>query len=284
MPHIKSFTDKHPVRFGFLITLVFILLVLMSSIVVGRIWPAETSAWYSGSMIGRLVSSLILLFIAARLGWLRSAGFTSPGNLRTWLILLLPLAYSIAISAYSMTGNFDFSFSEPIFIAVLFIMSHAFLEEVVFRGLVLHAFVRARGATNTGLVKCVLVSSLFFGGYHILYIAGEPPSVVFVRIIVTFLMGILLGALVLRSGSIYPAVFFHGLWNVAGYLNLTGNSAQATASSWLQLSLYVVPLALYGWFLLRNLTHTMEPSTHPMRTEYPARWKASKERRESHDM
>jgi membrane protease YdiL (CAAX protease family) len=140
-------------------------------------------------------------------------------------------------------------------------MSHAFLEEVVFRGLVLHALIRNWGVTNRGIVKSVLVSALFFGGYHILYLAGELPSVVFPRIIVAILLGILFEALVLRTGSIYPATFFHGMLNVAGYLNLTSNAAAGTASSWLLLSLCLLPLALYGLYLLRGLAAASAPST-----------------------
>lgn len=263
MPRIKSLAEGHALIFSLAITFIFLLLVLISSIVVGRMWHANTSGWYIGSTIGRLVSILILLFIVARLSWSRSAGFASPGNLRTWLILLVPLVYSVATSAYAMTGNFDFSGSDPglTTVAVPFILSHSFLEEVVFRGLILHALVRAWGATNPGIVKSALVSALFFGGYHILYLAGEPLPVVLVRIVFSTLLGIVFAAFVLRGESIYPAAFVHGILNLAGYLNLTSNGLEGTTSSWLWMSLFTLPLALYGLYLLRGLTATFAPST-----------------------
>ena len=275
MNRINSLANRHPLAFSFIISFIFILLVLVLSIAVGRIWHANTSGWYSGSMIGRLVSILILLFLVARLGWLGSAGFSSPGNLRTWLILLVPLAYSIAASAYAMTGNFDFSYSDPglTISAVPFILGHAFLEEVVFRGLILHAFVRVWGATNAGIVKSVLVSSLFFGGYHILYLAGEPLPVVLVRIVFSTLLGILFGAFVLRGESIYPAVFFHGVLNVAGYLNLTSNGVEGSSSSWLLMSLFILPMSLYGLYLLRRLPRAVYSSERLPGTESPAHYR-----------
>jgi len=185
-------STKHPLAFGFLITIVFILLVLASSILVGRASAAETSGWYIGSTIGRLVSIFILLIVLSRLGWLHSAGFTSLGQPRTWLMLIIPLAYSIAVSAYAMTGNLDFSSSDPLFtsIVILFLMTHALLEEIAFRGLIMHSFIRAWGSTNRGVLRSVLVSSLFFGGMHVIYPAGEPLQIVLFRIIAAFLLGI----------------------------------------------------------------------------------------------
>lgn len=270
---IRSLAERHPLSFGLAITFVFILLVLISSIMVGRIWPPETAGWYLGSLIGRLVSIFILLFMLARLDWMNSVGFTGLGHLQTWFILLLPLAYSIASSAYAMTGNFDFSYSDPglTTVAVPFIISHTFLEEVVFRGLVLHAFARAWGATSRGIVRSVPVSSLFFGGYHILYLAGEPLAVVLARIVFSTLLGILFGAFVLRGESIYPAATFHGILNLAGYLNLTSNGVEGTTSSWLLTSLFMVPLAFYGLHLLLGLPRSLAPADPAWNTESPTR-------------
>jgi membrane protease YdiL (CAAX protease family) len=67
------------------------------------------------------------------------------------------------------------------------------------------------------------------------------------------LLGIVFGALVLRDKSIYPAAVFHGVLNLAGYLNLTNNAVQGTPSSWLLLSLAIIPLAGLGLYLLRSL-------------------------------
>lgn len=256
MNRIKRLADGFPVSFGFAITFVFILLVLITSILVGARWPGETTGWYMGSTIGRLISIFILLMLLSRLGWLGSAGFTRLGAWQTWLIILLLLAYAIFISAYSMTGNLDFRLSDPALTAAVaaFIMTAAFMEEVAFRGLILHGFVRAWGGTNRGLAKSVLVSSLFFGGMHIVNIlGGQPLPEALLQSVEAFLLGVFLGALVLYSRSIYPAAFFHGILNLAGYLNLTANAAEGTPSSWLMLSLLMIPLALLGLYALRGV-------------------------------
>jgi membrane protease YdiL (CAAX protease family) len=263
MKLVKYLAIHRPLAFSLAITFLFILLVLISSIVVGRMAPAETLGWYFDSAIGRLVSILILLSVLWRLGWLHSAGFTRPGGWRTWFILLILLQYAVVISAYIMTGRVSFGYSDAVLTgsAIVFIMLHAVLEEIAFRGLILHGLVRARGGSSQSLFRSVPGSSLFYAGYHILYITGEPPAIVLGRMLVAFLLGILFGALVLRSGSIYPAAFFHGMLNGAGYLNLTSGGVEGTLSSWLLLSLSLLPLALFGLYLLRGLTETLTAST-----------------------
>jgi membrane protease YdiL (CAAX protease family) len=244
---------RTPAGFSLAGCLIFILMVLFSSIVANAAWSGDTPEWYVGGTLGRLVSIIILLMLLSRLGWLGPAGFTRPGPWSVWLVLLIPLAYAIAGSAYAMTGNLDFSYAQPALAgsAALFLMAHAFLEETAFRGLIMHGFVRRWGSTNRGVGLSVLVSSLLFGSYHLIYLAGEPLPVVLMRIIYAFLLGIFLGALVSIGKSIHPAAFFHGVLNLAGYLNLTSNGIEGTPSSWLLMSLLMIPIAVFGIYLLR---------------------------------
>jgi len=252
MNKIETLAPRRPLAWVAWVTLIAILMVLASAILVSASWPGETRGWYIASATGRLVAIMILLLVLVQMKWLSSAGFTRVAGWRTWLILLLPLAYSIAVSTYTMTGNIDLRVSNLRLagLAAVFLMAHSFLEEVAFRGLILHGLVRAWGDTGRGPLTSVLVSALFFGAMHIVYLAGEPVAVVLSRLIVASWLGIFLGALVLYGNSIYPAAFFHGLLNLAGYLNFTANAARGAPSSWLLLSLWMLPVALLGWLLL----------------------------------
>jgi hypothetical protein len=49
--------------------------------------------------------------------------------------------------------------------------------------------------------------------------------------------------------------------NVAGYLNIISTAVEGKTSSWLLLSLFMLPLALYGLYLLRGLAATFASST-----------------------
>ena len=258
MHKIKLFASGHPLAFALIVTFVFILLVIVSSML-GAVWPGEPYGQYIGGTIGRGISSAILLVALSRLGWLRRAGFTRPGRSQAWWIGLLLLAYWIPVSAYAVTRNLDFGISDRALLSLLalFFMTHGFLEEVAFRGLILYAFVRVWGRTGRGLLKSVLVSSLLFGGMHVIYIfSGTPLPALPLQMVETFCLGIFLAALVLRGGSIYPAAFFHGIVNLAGFLNLLHNSFDGIpTSAWLSLSLLMLPLAIFGIFLLRGVHH-----------------------------
>lgn len=255
MTRIKRMATESPLAFGFAVTFVFILLVIVPAIVVSALWLGDTAEWYVGSTVARLVAIFILLVVLSRLGWASSSGFTGLGSWQAWAISLLALAYAIPTTIYAMTGNLDFRFSEPsvAVAATMFIMIHAFLEETAFRGLVLHALTRAWGNTNQGIVKSVLLSSLLFGGYHLVYIIGEPPTVVLLRVVTGFALGIFFAALLSSGRSIYPAVLAHGALNLSAYLNLTANDAEGTAAGWLMVTLLMVPLALLGLYILRGV-------------------------------
>ena len=259
MDRIKRFAAEHPVAFGFVNFIVYILMLFVSAIL-GNLWPGEETYGQVGGTIGRVASIAVLLVLLFLLGWLHSAGFASLGRWSTWFITLLTLAYSIGVSAYAMTGNFDFRSALPGFV-IAFIVTAAFLEEVVFRGVIMHAFVHAWGSTNRGLIKSVLVSSLFFGGLHILdFLSGRPLSNVILQGIEAFFLGIILASLVLVGKSIYPAVFFHALLNLAAYLNVTGKGIEETPSSWLIFSLLMLPLEIFGLYLLRGLPKRYSPA------------------------
>lgn len=76
------------------------------------------------------------------------------------------------------------------------------VEEAIFRGLLLTSFIK-----RFGLALGVLLSSLLFGLVH------WQPNVG----IVTFIMGLILAWLYLKSRSLYPAIMFHSLKNLVAF-------------------------------------------------------------------
>lgn len=254
MNGIDRFARSHLLIFSLLVSFVFILM-LVASAMLGVLWPGEGTYGQPGGILGRAIFIIVLLAILVRLGWLRPAGFASPGGWRTWLSLLLPLVYSIAASAYAMTGSFAVHVSGTSLTgqATLFILTAALMEEIVFRGIILHALVRAWGGTQLGLVRSVLVSSLFFSILHLFdFLGGRPLLNVLLQSLQAYFLGVYLGALVLKGNSIYPAVFFHAIVNLAGYLVFAGQNLEPAPAAWLLLSLFMLPLALYGIYLLRD--------------------------------
>jgi len=256
MQKINSFANEHPILFGLIATIVFLLMLIVSAIL-GNVWPGEEAYGQPGGILGRLISVAIVLAVVSRLGWLRPAGFTSFGSWQAWLLSILFLVYVIPVSAYVLTGGFSVPISRgvPSGMVILFILISAFLEEVVFRGLILGGLVYAWGSTNRGVIKSILVSSLLFCSIHLLdFLGGRLFLAVFLQSLEAFFLGVILAVLVIRGKSIYPAFFFHGLLNIGAYLSFSYKGLEPSPASWLSLSLMMLLPALFGMYLLRKVS------------------------------
>jgi len=76
-------------------------------------------------------------------------------------------------------------------------------EEIFFRGFVLTGLLKRFGG-----LRALLLSSLLFGLFHI-----DPGA-----ILLTFILGVVLGWVYLKTGSIWPAIFAHALHNTVAIL------------------------------------------------------------------
>ena len=257
MKSIEKLATEHPVTFGFATIFVFILMLIVSAIL-GNIWSGEQLYGQPGGILGRAISIILLLMILSQLGWLVPSGFTSLGQKRTWLLLILPLAYSILALTYALKGEivFEFAASNLTGLVILFILIAAFLEEVVFRGTILYSLIRIWSNTKNGYTKSVVVSSLFFCSIHLLdFLSGRPVSSVLLQTLEAFFLGVFLAALVLHGKSIYPAFFFHCILNLIAFSIFGSSGVEPATGAWLMLSILILPLAIFGVYLINKTNH-----------------------------
>lgn len=83
-------------------------------------------------------------------------------------------------------------------------LAPAFCEELFFRGILMRAFQAA-----TGPYRAVLISSIAFGVFHVL--SNSTLSVG--RFVPTTIMGLILGWVACKSGSILPSIVLHTVHN-----------------------------------------------------------------------
>lgn len=122
-----------------------------------------------------------------------------------WLVLLEALGADIA-GGTGLAGA-------PILVQLAFCaLLPAVCEELMFRGMMLSAFERQ------GKRTALFLSAVLFALLHA-NLKGLP---------VQFAMGMALGYIVLRSDSLYPAVFFHLLFNGLSLMLSTGASGEQT--------------------------------------------------------
>jgi sodium transport system permease protein len=122
-------------------------------------------------------------------------------------------------------------------------------EEIAFRGVLLHGLRR-----RFSPVVLALVTGAIFGFFH---------TSLF-RIVPTGFLGVLLAAVTLLSGSIFPAMLWHALNNALGVLGGHYGIALHDLDAWLYLAGAAV-LALAFWIVWRN--RTPYPDLRPPRAE-----------------
>lgn len=137
--------------------------------------------------LGRLIiSSLSLIAVSTAVFYL--------GEL-LWPSLNLEQAQEVVFNRAQGTGQLVMAFVALVIIAPV-------VEEVIFRGLLLPAYVK-----RWGIWAGTLVTSLLFGLVHWQLNVG----------IITFIMGLLLAWLYLKSRSLWPAIMFHSLKNLLAF-------------------------------------------------------------------
>jgi membrane protease YdiL (CAAX protease family) len=113
---------------------------------------------------------------------------------------------------------------------VLIALSPGINEEFVFRGVFLGLFRRV-GTTR----YAVLISSVGFAIIH--------QSVY--RLMPTFVLGVMMAAVTVRTRSLFPAMVFHAVYNGAAFLGLGLEEAEAGVGHWVgSLALLVIGLLL----------------------------------------
>ena len=138
-------------------------------------------------------------------------------------------------------------------VLMLFSIAPGICEEVAFRGVLLHGL---RSRFHPAVLA--LVAGAIFGVFH----------VTLFRIVPTAFLGVLLAAVVLLTGSIFPAMLWHALNNVLGLLAGHYGWALHELGAGLYLAAAAV-LALAFWIIYRN--RTPYPGLRPWRSGTPRR-------------
>lgn len=213
---------------------------------------SELIALMSQGVAWNLLLSLAVLAVATRVfGW-TDLGFRPPP---VWLalrllwfpaLMLLPifaLAFAIGLPPVSAIG----------FLALNTILV-ALSEEWMFRGILFRAM-----AARRRVWPALLLTSGIFGSIHVLngftYASLSQSSV---QAVAATMTGLLLGALLIRSGSIWPSIVLHTFWNL-GLILVSFETAShpqpvppTTPQTVLVGMAIVMPNLFYALFLLRK--------------------------------
>ena len=183
---------------------------------IGKIFPAYVVETYAGgqtadsaSGIGIALGALLALLIFKL--WFRPDydGALHKYGLKEGLLMLLPfliIHWAGSIVSWITLGT------GPVLIALLRATAPGFGEEVMFRGLGIANYMR--NIKDESKIKVIFwLSSIVFGLIHITNIlAGGDPFSVVIQSIYAIGVGMLFGAVYLRTGNLWPTILGH--WSV----------------------------------------------------------------------
>ena len=157
-----------------------------------------------------LVGAILIAKKSKHAGWRKRFGYSwlwIAGPL--WLGILTPLGLALPnISAHP--GN-----------ALLWVGTSLIVglnEETIFRGLMLNGLAKLKGP-----MWAAVLSSLAFGAMHSVNVLfGADPVFLIGQMAVAFGTGMIMCAVTLRAGSIWPAVFLHFAIDAVGLSALGG--------------------------------------------------------------
>ena len=174
----------------------------------------------------QFVAAIALLLGAIAVFRWRDVGFVLPHSVvRT---MWVPSLYLVVFLAMVLAVRFARGGALPARTTALIAincMMVGFSEETMFRGVLFRAL-----KEKLAIWPAVLWTSALFGAVHLLnvFITGQLlPSMI--QAISSGLIGLVFMAIVLRTGSLWPAIIYHGLWD--GLVFLLGMSVQAASES-----------------------------------------------------
>ena len=271
MNRLKSFAFRYPLVFsiGVMIPSVLLTEIHLENFLSNYV-DFQNASYMTGIFEQGLVSLLLAMLIFG-LGMQRESGFTPWREWKqVWLIwpLLIFSALNIDEGVLNGSNPIDLTHPERIVLLVLLFASVGFIEEILFRGLILPLMLKKWGSSRGGIYLSVLLSSSIFGLLHLINFFMGRYTLLSTLAQITFgtFFGVFFAACFLRTRSIWPVIFTHALFDLCGNLNeITLNShfgkvQETTLQGALVVVAVTLPLLLYGLFILRKVepNHVMD--------------------------
>jgi membrane protease YdiL (CAAX protease family) len=142
------------------------------------------------------------------------AGLSRHFHWRFRYLNLIP-AYLIIIALLGIYSR-DFLLIDLTNLMLLFLgcLMVGFAEEYMFRGLLQPLFLKKYASRKNGIFISILLTSVFFGGFHLLnLVKNDNVGQVLVQVVFAMFIGFFFGVLVLKTNKLIPVAITHGLIN-----------------------------------------------------------------------
>lgn len=208
-----------------------------------------------------LVMAIALLAVATLAMRWRDLKFVAPQPLGSLRILWFPGLYLVLFAVLAALLGLPPAATVGMVLVNTLLVGVS--EEWMFRGVLFQAL-RSRLAMWPSL----LLTSVLFGSVHLLnvFVTGQLFEAA-VQALTAFLSGLVLVALLVRTGSIWVPIVYHALWDFGTFMISAGGKAPGPHTdlsqgwAWALPVLLVLPNFLYAMFLLRRVRNHTRLST-----------------------
>jgi membrane protease YdiL (CAAX protease family) len=230
-----SFT---PSRRNALIALVIWVAITIGGGLIQAGGPSSMDELVSAGVVWGIPLAALFLLIAYRGKW-SQLGLVAPTSWRA----ARPVVIAVALLLVLAIAN-----GLPTTSVLLFLVTNSMAvgisEELAFRGVVLRALLG-----SYSIRRAVLISALAFGAVHSLnaLMTGEVvPALMQSGIAVG--MGMWAASIRISTGSLYPSILLHGLWDLALLIVISGVAGSpisiiVSASA----IIFAIGLGMWGW-------------------------------------
>jgi membrane protease YdiL (CAAX protease family) len=236
-----TFPNRHPYWAAALLFMATLIVFLASGTMVTIM---ELTPW-SLYIIAFVLLALICAVLLAKNGWWQEAGFRPPFEGRLLWLFWLPFVPVIG----NLLEGISVTDSRQILLFLVTAVLSGFVEETIFRGLILRALL------PTGVWRAALISAALFGGMHILNVLSiSSPGYALLQVGYAMAIGFGYAALVIRTGTIWPLILAHFLTNFAGFMaaGSAGSEGPVAVREMVFAAVYIVLFSAYGVYLLRS--------------------------------
>ena len=253
---IRSLTDQYALLSAFIVFVLFDLLLVGLGRILSLLPGTLPMAYFAEVVLILLPVGLVFFFGFSR-------AFTKGSFLRG-LLCILPFAtvqlLPLAVFFSENVGNPEVSFKPWYLIVygVFGILGIGIREECFYRATVQNILAKKYANSVKGIWITVLVGAAIFGLSHATNLFfGMDPFAVFTQVVTTACLGLLFGAVYLRSGNLWILILVHTLTDLAGLAGSTFlrnysdiEDMNRLTMSWMSLVVHLIYVGL-AIFLLR---------------------------------
>lgn len=172
------------------------------------------------TLYGMVTVSLVAIELLRRNGTVNSSGigFTrSTASIAAMAgVLAIGMLVFIISAALLLGGTLSVTAPQMKYLEISLLVLSSAGEEILFRGTIFQALME-----RFGQVTAIIITSVLFGLAH-----SMNPEISFLAIVNVMLAGVVLGAMVARTQSLWSAISFHAVWNSIVYFFIGSVSGQ----------------------------------------------------------